>query len=101
MADGKPKPPAIPDHAQINQPGHNQTELRLLHFHGFSEPKLRGAGGPASSLGNDEPLVTAFAGTSLCRELDSISLWPGHIGVKQFADDRATCICRGSPIRPS
>jgi hypothetical protein len=44
----------------------------------------------SKKLRNDELLVTAFAGTSLRRELDRIPLWRGnHVGVKQLAEDFA------------
>jgi predicted AAA+ superfamily ATPase len=42
----------------------------------------------SKKLRNDELLVTAFAGTSLRRELDRIPLWRGnHVAVKQLAED--------------
>jgi predicted AAA+ superfamily ATPase len=44
----------------------------------------------SKKLRNDELLVTAFAGTSLRRELDRIPLWRGnHVSVKQLAEDFA------------
>jgi hypothetical protein len=44
----------------------------------------------SKKLRNDELLVTAFAGTSLRRELDRIPLWRGnHVGIKQLAEDFA------------
>lgn len=44
----------------------------------------------SKKLRNDELLVTAFAGTSLRRELDRVPLWRGnHVGVKQLAEDFA------------
>jgi hypothetical protein len=44
----------------------------------------------SKKLRNDELLVTAFAGTSLRRELDRIPLWRGnHVGLKQLAEDFA------------
>jgi hypothetical protein len=42
----------------------------------------------SKKLRNDELLVTAFAGTSLRRELDRIPLWRGnHVGIKQLVED--------------
>jgi hypothetical protein len=42
----------------------------------------------SKKLRNDELLVTAFAGTSLRRELDRIPLWRGnHVAIKQMAED--------------
>jgi hypothetical protein len=44
----------------------------------------------SKKLRNDELLVTAFAGTSLRRELDKIPLWRGnHVPIKQLAEDFA------------
>jgi predicted AAA+ superfamily ATPase len=44
----------------------------------------------SKKLRSDELLVTAFAGTSLRRELDRIPLWRGnHVGIKQLAEDFA------------
>jgi predicted AAA+ superfamily ATPase len=44
----------------------------------------------SKKLRNDELLVTAFAGTSLRRELDRIPLWRGnHVEIKQLAEDFA------------
>jgi hypothetical protein len=44
----------------------------------------------SKKLRNDELLVTAFAGTSLRRELDRIPLWRGnHVAIKQLAEDFA------------
>jgi predicted AAA+ superfamily ATPase len=44
----------------------------------------------SKKLRNDELLVTAFAGTSLRRELDRIPLWRGnHVGIRQLAEDFA------------
>jgi hypothetical protein len=44
----------------------------------------------SKKLRNDELLVTAFAGTSLRRELDRIPLWRGdHVGIKQLTEDFA------------
>jgi hypothetical protein len=44
----------------------------------------------SKKLRNDELLVTAFAGTSMRRELDRIPLWRGnHVGIKQLAEDFA------------
>jgi hypothetical protein len=44
----------------------------------------------SKKLRNDELLVTAFAGTSLRRELDRIPLWRGnHVALKQLAEDFA------------
>jgi hypothetical protein len=41
-------------------------------------------------LRNDELLVTAFAGTSLRKELDRIPLWRGnHVSIKQVIEDFA------------
>ena len=48
----------------------------------------------SKKLRNDELLVTAFAGTSLRRELDRIPLWRGnHVSVKQLAEDFARYVC--------
>jgi predicted AAA+ superfamily ATPase len=44
----------------------------------------------SKKLRNDELLVTAFAGTSLRRELDRIPLWRGnYVAIKQLAEDFA------------
>ena len=44
----------------------------------------------SKKLRNDELLVTAFAGTSLRRELDRIPLWRGdHVAIKQLVEDFA------------
>jgi hypothetical protein len=44
----------------------------------------------SKKLRNDELLVTAFAGTSLRRELDRIPLWrDNHVAIKQLVEDFA------------
>jgi hypothetical protein len=47
----------------------------------------------SKKLRSDELLVTAFAGTSLRRELDRIPLWRGnHVGIRQLTEDFARYI---------
>jgi hypothetical protein len=64
----------------------NAVEWQALRLSGQEPLAVRAS----KKLRNDELLVTAFAGTSLRRELDRVPLWRGnHVGIRQLAEDFA------------
>jgi Protein of unknown function (DUF499) len=64
----------------------NAVEWQALRLSGQEALAVRAS----KKLRNDELLVTAFAGTSLRRELDRVPLWRGnHVGIRQLAEDFA------------